>query len=251
MQLREVVTPSEADTPQDSACLPWQTQNGHAFMIEYRNTNCNKAAAAGKLDLHSNTRVLRHRCMLKNCAHNRDSTLCSSRLEYPGEDSDIRARCSKQTLHETDVYASHPTPLIPAAAQRSPIWLPPVCLHDHVTLCTRGTSTSMPPQQPSRHQQHTPQQVHHPLIPLYYRKKAVRYILKQLHVGGSRDIHQVYKIQQHIISLEEQIFYAAKSREEYVTKLASKLAAILQQLDRCRASTSAVPSSRVHPSACF
>lgn len=75
-----------------------------------------------------------------------------------------------------------------------------------------------------------------PFVPLDYRRRAIKYMSTRLQVGVNvEDEHSVREIERRIQTLEEQVYESSVTQDEYVSKLASRLAAILQHLDKCRA----------------
>lgn len=245
MQLKDVESPRVADTPAvGGGDLPLGTRCGDTVNLKYHNMDT-ADQLTNKRD-HSNRRILRHRCMFRNCNH---SVACSSRLEAHPEPASGQRHTPPCTgldySQGTDVEVYQHTSLT-SPGERAITPPPAGCGSDQLTWSSRGLRPGppSPPPQPSLHHSTLP------LIPLYYRRRVVHYIIEQLLVGSRGDVHKVYEIQQHIVSLEDQVFRAAKSQEEYVTLLASKLAAILQQLDKCRHHSPALPSHAPSP-ACF
>ncbi|KAG0713905.1 hypothetical protein GWK47_015179 [Chionoecetes opilio] len=73
------------------------------------------------------------------------------------------------------------------------------------------------------------------VIPVDFRRRAIQYMSKRLQVGVTIEDKGVREIEKRILTLEEQVHTSSDSQDEYITKLASRLAAILQHIDKCRA----------------
>ncbi|XP_071543463.1 uncharacterized protein [Panulirus ornatus] len=231
MQLLDMVQPNSGDIPQRAGDVPFEAQNGFSV-----HNTCDRTT-----ECQNSGRVLRHRCPLRNCGHRHINTRWfSTPGVYGHQDSGsggvggVKTRCYQ--LHHQPPRAHVPLSYTNPDRTTSPErGYPSPASSDHVTLFSRGLVTTTPPSQPQPYQKgYVPPAGPNAVIPRDYRKKAVQYIIKQLKVEGNQDIRKVHEIQRRIVSMENQIFHTITSQDEYVTKLASKLAAILQQLNQCR-----------------
>ncbi|KAG7153301.1 uncharacterized protein LOC121857663 [Homarus americanus] len=213
MQLRRVDTPRVGDLPSTSGDLPLGTSSGHR---DCHNCNLDRSRESGHKG-----KILRHRCPFRHCTHRHTYLTCSTLHEEDCVKSGSRTRRS-EPFHQTHLEDNRHYNITNSPAER-PLTYPSSspAYFEHVALNSQRLTTSQSPTPPIQN----------------YRQRIVQYIIQQLQVSESRDVHKVQEIRSRIVSLEQQVYHSVRSQEEYVTKLASKLGAILQQLDRCRPST--------------
>lgn len=178
---------------------------------------------------------LRHRCPL-GCTHSHSST--EGHHTHPGNNKPPQgtdnARPQPQSRPEGTVFVQHP---------ESHHYHHHQYYHHHQGVTTsnivsRGVSEWRVP--PLHSQGVTGGCLPQPYVPVDFRRRAIKYMTTRLQVGVNIEEDSIREIEKRILTLEEQVYNSSLSQDEYITKLASRLATILQHIDKCRSPQSPV-----------